>query len=183
MKNYVIFEPQGITTERIDETGASCVTSTLGTYAIIAEKIEPPFPYEVILNLFIRQVNIKKKVLYSSLKNFIFQYNLCHPHHPNRRRHGCTLPRWLAMPSPSSFLSFTFSQFRFCGNMYTWFWASLSWGENCFHWIFWIWTDLSRSLPIFGNSSTYWGDDCILNITSEWLQHQHVKPFQMQWLQ
>ena len=52
--NYVIFEPQGITTERIDETGASCVTSTLGTYAIIAEKIEPPFPYEVMFNLFIR---------------------------------------------------------------------------------------------------------------------------------
>ena len=54
----MVFEPQGITTERIDETGASCVTSTLGTYAIIAEKIEPPFPYEVILNLFIRQVII-----------------------------------------------------------------------------------------------------------------------------
>ena len=40
---------QGITTERIDETGATCVTSTLGTYAIIAEKIEPPVPYEVTL--------------------------------------------------------------------------------------------------------------------------------------
>ena len=61
MKNYVIFEPQGITTERIDETGASCVTSTLGTYAIIAEKIEPPFPYEVMFNLFIRQLIIKKR--------------------------------------------------------------------------------------------------------------------------
>ena len=60
-ENYVIFEPQGITTERIDETGASCVTSTLGTYAIIAEKIEPPFPYEVMFNLFIRQVIIKKR--------------------------------------------------------------------------------------------------------------------------
>ena len=43
---YGAWDTQGITTERIDETGATCVTSTLGTYAIIAEKIEPPFPYE-----------------------------------------------------------------------------------------------------------------------------------------
>jgi len=43
---YGAWDTQGITTERIDETGATCVTSTLGTYAIIAEKIEPPVPYE-----------------------------------------------------------------------------------------------------------------------------------------
>ena len=47
---------------------------------------------------------------------------------------------------------------------------------------FLIWTDLFRSLPIFGNSSTYWGDDFILNI-SEWLPQQHVKPFKLQCLQ
>ena len=47
-----------------------------------------------------------------------FPYNWCDHHHENRRRHGCTLPRWLAMPSPSSFLSFTFSQFRFCVNIH-----------------------------------------------------------------
>ena len=29
----------------MDETGATCVTNQLGTYAIIAEKIEPPVPY------------------------------------------------------------------------------------------------------------------------------------------
>ena len=46
---FSIAPTQGITTVRMDETGATCVTSTLGTYAIIAEKIEPPFPYEVTL--------------------------------------------------------------------------------------------------------------------------------------
>ena len=65
---YHLFIPtQGITTERIDETGATCVTSTLGTYAIIAEKIEPPFPYEVIASY--------------SLSLDHHDYNHYHPHH------------------------------------------------------------------------------------------------------
>ena len=39
------WDAQGITTVQIDENGATCVTNILGTYAIVAEKIEPPVPY------------------------------------------------------------------------------------------------------------------------------------------
>jgi len=40
------WDTAGITTERVDETGAACATSKLGTYAIVAELVDPPFPYE-----------------------------------------------------------------------------------------------------------------------------------------
>ena len=43
---YGAWDTKGIRTEMVDETGATCVTNKLGTYAIIAEKIEPPFDYE-----------------------------------------------------------------------------------------------------------------------------------------
>ena len=33
-------------TIEIDENGATCLTDKLGTYAIIAEKIEKPFDYD-----------------------------------------------------------------------------------------------------------------------------------------
>ena len=43
---YGAWDTKGIRTAKVDENGATCVTNKLGSYAIIAEKIEPPFDYE-----------------------------------------------------------------------------------------------------------------------------------------